>query len=145
MKFDLQLLGKNEFYPKLNNKTYNIYVAKDKDKIQFMINSYNNFINNKSKKKYLGMDFEFNKVSRTARDVALCQINLEDDSDIGNIYIFDPKELDDKQNKVWINLLCQPDIVKIIHGGESLDIPFLFDQLLIKKDLIDKFIVNLFS
>ena len=36
-------------------------------------------------------------------------------------------------------------MIKIIHGGESLDIPYLFDQVLKNKNLIYSFCKNLFD
>ena len=36
-------------------------------------------------------------------------------------------------------------MIKILHGGESLDIPYLFDQVLKDKKLIKSFCKNLFD
>lgn len=118
-----------EIFDEHNKKTYKIYVAKDNKKIDTMIKYFNYFIELKNKK-YIGIDLEFNKVSRTDRDVALIQLNLEIENDYtGIIFVLDPKILNEDQIQILINLLTTKDIIKIIHGGESLDIPYLFNQL----------------
>ena len=156
MNYDLVLNGKKEFYPNLNNKTYNILLVNNSRKIDFMINFFNNFVDNQNKflniRHYIGCDFEFNRVRKTDRDIALFQINLEkdntsnlekDNSDIGTIFVFYPPELNEKQNKVLLKLLTNKHIIKILHGGESLDIPYLFNQVLITEENIDNFCKNL--
>jgi hypothetical protein len=150
MNFNLILEGKKEFYPKLNNKIYNILLVDNSKKITFMIEFFSNFI--KSQKKninvnhFLGCDFEFNKVSKEKKEVALFQINCEkDNDDIGYIFIFKPSEIDFKQQTILIELLTDENIIKILHGGESLDIPFLFDQLLKTETNIKKFCKKLFD
>ena len=150
MKYDLLLEGKNEFYPKLNNKIYKIYKVDTNDKINFMCTCFNNFINkqnnNQSKKFYLGMDFEYNRVRKVERDIALFQINLENDIDNdGLIFVFYPPDLNKEQINTVIKLITHRKMIKILHGGESLDIPYLFDQLLINEKRIHDFCTNLFD
>jgi len=150
MKFNLILEGKKEFYPKLNNKIYNILLADNNEKITYMIDFFSNFIKSqdisKNVKHFLGCDFEFNKVSKEKKEVALFQMNCEKDNDSnGYIFIFNPSEIHVKQEKILIELLTNIHIIKILHGGESLDIPFLFDQLLKTEKNIKKFCKNLFD
>jgi hypothetical protein len=149
MNFDLVLYGKNEFYPGLNKKTYNILKVDSKQKINFMIDHFKNFIHNQksnpNEKHYLGIDFEFNKISKGERDVALMQINMENKLDKGFIFVFYPPDLTNGDKKVLIDLLTQPKIIKILHGSESLDIPYLFHQLLIKNNLIKLFCDNFYD
>ena len=141
IKWNLILKGENEFYPGLNSKTY--YILKVDSNIN--INHMNNIIkkfnlssNDISNKHYLGIDFEFNKVSKTDREVALMQMNLENNSNDGYIFVLYPPELSKENNQILINLLTNTKIIKILHGSESLDIPYLFNQLLITKENIDK-------
>ena len=110
MNFNLILEGKKEFYPNLNNKIYNILLVDNSKKIIFMIEFFSNFI--KSQKKnvnvnhFLGCDFEFNRVRKKERDVALFQINLEvDNLNTGQIFVFYPPELNKEQNNTLIKLL----------------------------------------
>jgi hypothetical protein len=144
MIYDLILEGKNEFYPNLNKKKYNISLVNSKDKINFMIDFFNKFIENESNQKFIGCDFEFNRVQKTQREIALFQINLETENN-GTIFVFYPPELNDEQNKVLIKLLTNDKIIKILHGGESLDIPYLFDQVLITEENINNFCENLYD
>ena len=149
MKYDLVLNGENEFYPGLNNKKYNILLCDSVLKINFMISFFKIFIetqkNNIKNKHYIGCDFEFNRVQKTNRDIALFQINLENDSNIGTIFVFYPPELNKEQQLVLIDLLTNKHIIKILHGGESLDIPYLFDQVLKTTNNINNFCENLFD
>ena len=93
----------------------------------------------------MGIDFEFNKVSKTERDVALIQLNLETDDIISYIFILSPHNIKIDNLKILIKLLTNPNIIKILHGSESLDIPYLFNQLIIDKKLIDNFCNNFYD
>ena len=102
-----------------------------------MINIFDKFIKNQNlhinENHYIGIDFEFNKISKTTRDVALMQINLENDTDIGYIFLLCSPKLTISLNSL-INLIIQFRMIKILHGCESLDILYLFDKLLITLD-----------
>jgi hypothetical protein len=149
MKFDLVLYGKNEFYPKLNSKTYNVLKANNKENINYMIQFFIDYIEKvklTNKSYYIGIDFEFRKISKKDRDVALMQINLEDDDTlVGFIFLLYPPDLNDKQLDILIQLLSEPNIIKILHGSESLDIPYLFNQILKTKDNITGFCSNFYD
>jgi hypothetical protein len=146
MKFDITLNGKYEFNSDLNYKTYRILKVDNKEKEEFMVNIFDEFINKSDKEIcYAGIDFEFNKVSKTDREVALMQINLENDSDIGYIFVLYPPELDKKNMDKLLKLITNPYIIKILHGAESLDIPYLFNQVLITKTNIDNFCKNFYD
>lgn len=142
IKWDLILSGKKEFYPGLNSKTYNILKVDSDVKIKQMTNiikKFNLSSQDISNKHYLGIDYEFNKISKTDREVALMQINLENDSNDGYIFVLYPPELSKENNQILLDLLTNTKIIKILHGSESLDIPYLFNQLLITKENIDNF------
>ena len=142
MKFDLELFGEKEFYPKLNNKKYLVLKIDSIEKEQYMYQKFKEFIN-KTTNRYLAMDFEYNRVERNYRNIALMQINLEDETNIGMIFVIHPPSL--KNIKFLLELLTAPNIIKILHGGESLDIPYLFNQLIRNKKDIDKFCNNLYD
>ena len=119
-----------EIFDDYNKKNYKIYVAKNKEKIHFMI-KYFDYFNKLNDIRIIGIDLEFNKVSRTNRDVALIQLNLEIGSTKeGIIFVLDPKILNDNQIKILVTLLSNIEIIKVLHGGESLDIPYLFNTFL---------------
>lgn len=149
MNFDLILKGTDEFYPGLNNKTYRILKVDTPEKISWTSNFFSTFISNAKKaqeKHYLGIDFEFNKVGKGERDVALMQINLEsDNTNEGYIIVLYPPELPETDLEILIELVTEPVIIKILHGAESLDIPYMFNQLLKNKKLIDGFCTNFYD
>ena len=141
MEFNLILYGKDEFTKDTNHKTYQILVIDNKENENYMFQIINNF-----NKGYLGIDLEFNHVSREKMDVALMQLNLEDDtSDIGYIFLLNPSELSEENYNNLIKLFTRNNIIKIVHGAESLDITYLFNQLLITKENINNFCNNLYD
>ena len=102
-----------------------------------MINYFKTFMRIKDKK-YVGIDFEFNRVNNE-RVVALFQINLETPN-TKTIFMFYPPDLNEKQLEVLKKLLYTENI--IIHGGESLDMPYLFSKIFVKNKNIIKFLKN---
>jgi hypothetical protein len=149
MKWYLKLKGSDEFYPKLNNKNYLILKVDNEKKQTFMSDIFIKFIENQNKniiqKHMVGIDFEFNKVRKGDRDVALMQINIENNLDTAYIFILYPPELTKPNYNILIKLITHKQIYKILHGAESLDIPYVFNQLLIKKELIDGFCSNFYD
>jgi hypothetical protein len=142
--FDLELYGKNEFYPKLNNKKYLVLKIDTTEREKYMVDIIKTFLK-KTTKRFIAMDFEFNKVTKNNRDVALMQINMEDETDTGILLILHPPSLNNQALPILIELLTAPNIIKVLHGGESLDIPYLFGQLLKDKKIIEKFCNNFYD
>lgn len=96
-------------------------------------------ISKNMKNMYVGIDYEFNE-----RKIALCQLCFFIDND-NYVWIIDPREFDDIQIKLFIKYLYRnKNIYKILHGADSLDIPYMFNELF-KNDLttIMKFIRKL--
>ncbi len=149
MEWDLILNGSTEFYPKLNNKTYYILKVDNKEKISKTISIIDKFSKKSKSSKnnyYVGIDFEFNKVQKSSKDVALMQINLEsDDSNIAYIFVLYPPEFKNSDLDIIKNLISEPKIIKILHGAESLDIPYIFFGLLEDNNLIQHFCINLYD
>jgi len=134
--------GKDYFNNDLNKKNYEIYICDNQEKINLMINYINKFrkINDK---KYLAIDFEFNNINNK-REIALCQINLESNTQ-GKIFLFYPLNLDKNQMNIFKNILTDINVIKILHGGESLDLPYLFDNILLSKKDRELFLENLYD
>jgi len=149
MDFDLILKGTDEFYPGLNDKTYYVLKVDSPEKITWTCKFFSTFISQAKTseiKHYLGIDFEFNKVGKGERDVALMQINLEsDDSNEAYIVVLYPPEWDKSDLKILIDLVSEPVIIKILHGAESLDIPYMFNQLLQDKKLVNGLCTNFYD
>lgn len=143
---DLELNGKKEFYPKLNNKIYKVLKVDTKNKEDYMCKQFIEFIkSSKVSLHFIGIDFEFKKVSKESKEVALMQINLENDSNVGQIFILYPTGLNEKNSKILLDLITNRNITKILHGAESLDIPYLFNELLVTKENIDGFCENFYD
>ena len=84
--------------------------------------------------KLFGIDFEFNRdrnKGANMRKIALCQINFVKNNK-SDIFLFYPPNI--KKEIFKLLLLC--DCYKIFHGAESLDLPYLFDNIIEDKDKI---------
>jgi hypothetical protein len=89
---------------------------------------------------FVGLDFEFNN-----NKIALAQICFFPRNKGKYIWILDPNELDKIQlNRFIDNLLINDSLYKILHGADSLDIPYMFHQIFnSNKENIFKFIRRL--
>lgn len=74
--------------------------------------------------KVIGVDFEFNRV-KNKREIALCQINFMKKKKM-DIFLFYPPNI---KKDIFKKLLIS-DCIKILHGSESLDLPYLFDNII---------------
>lgn len=126
------------------NKEYNIFLVKNNKDIDDMINFFILFKNDKKNNKYIGLDFEFNS-SPDGKKIALFQINLEDSSNKARIYLFYPPDLNKENTNILKSLLMDSKIKKILHGAESLDIPYLFKNIFITSKERQLFCNNLFD
>lgn len=76
------------------------------------------------KKLSIGFDFEFNE-----NKIALCQVGFFPKRKNKYIFVFDPKTLNDYQRELVIKTMFTSNITKITHGSDSLDIPYIFQEL----------------
>lgn len=120
---------------------HNIIVCYNNSIINEMINYFEIFmkINNK---KIIGIDFEFNNVNYT-RVIALFQINLHIYDGDKIVYMFYPPDLNKGQIYVLKELLYSNKV--IIHGGESLDIPYLFSNIFTTNVERERFLKQIFD
>lgn len=154
------LIEQEDIYIKgseLNSNNKNIYyiLKCDTNKnieigIEFFL-LYILYSKNLNCKAYLGIDLEYNNYdelkkkqkqfkNKFGRETALIQICCDlSFMKKSYIIIIDPHDI--TKNKLYYDitktLLCSNSI-KILHGGDGLDIPYLYDQFLInKKDIIE--------
>lgn len=73
---------------------------------------------------YIGFDFEFNQ-----RKIALCQIGFFTLRKYKYIFIYDPILLTSQQQNLLVKIIYTSPINRIMHGGDSLDIPYLYEDL----------------
>jgi hypothetical protein len=84
---------------------------------------------------YICIDFEFYK-----NEIALMQINFETDEKYNYIWLNNPKNFTQQQIDIFVKILLTNDkIYKILHGSESNDIPYLYNNILIDKQNIINF------
>lgn len=119
---------------KINKKDYFILKADNHELIRLFVEWINIFVTEANlrlnlegndKKTHVGIDFEFyhNKI-------ALMQINFES-LRFGTIWLISPQNLDSDQVDLFADqILVNKDIYKIMHGAESMDLPYLFKDLL---------------
>lgn len=76
---------------------------------------------------YIGVDFEY-----TAKKIQLAQLNFEHSTDTTSIIMMvSPSELEPIMMNNFIKLImCNKIIKKILHGSDSLDIPYVYDVML---------------
>ena len=95
------------------------------------------------KDNYMGVDFEFN-----TKKVALMQINFEQSNidllENSLIFLFDPNQLNKNWRTFFVQkIICSENSYKILHGSDSLDIPYLYHELLENNvNFIKKFTKN---
>lgn len=126
----------------LDKYNYYINVASNEYKLklfilQIMFYHYNSLYRYDKEKYFVGIDFEFNE-----QKIALCQMSLFFKGKNKYIWIFDPRELSNIQVNYIIKFIYNSNnIYKLVHGSDSLDIPYLFNDFFNNdKNTIHKFV-----
>lgn len=128
-----------------NNKSENIYLVfasnteEHFDILKVYLLFYYANLSLYKENKYIGLDFEFN-----TKVVALMQINFEqprlDLYKYSLIFLFNPEQFSSKWKAFFSKKIICGDVYKILHGSDSLDIPFVYENLLSNdSSLIKKF------
>jgi hypothetical protein len=117
----------------INFKRMHLIRPHDKDRTSesYFYKYLKKIVRRSSKYKVLmGIDFEFN-----TKKIALMQISFETykpsvDKSLSRYFIIYPPELSNKTvNFLKDNILSNSKILKILHGSESLDLPYIVDEL----------------
>lgn len=123
------------------NDVYHIVKIENNEKIKLFITTciFYFFDSLHCDKKYsVGFDFEFNQ-----RKIALCQIGLYPNRKHKYIFIIDPNIIGSSYLDIMIETLFTSNLTRIVHGADSLDIPYIFEELFMKDtDRIIKFTKN---
>lgn len=124
-----KLLGRDEMAVIKNDLTYYINMSiQNSDNIYFyafiLLYALESLFNSHF---YVGVDFEYTK-----RKIQLAQLNFEHHQDLRSmIMIVSPRELEDRVMNNFIKLImCNSFIKKILHGSDSLDIPYVYNNML---------------
>jgi len=138
---DLILNSNNEINNNKDNINYYIIKCVNKDKnLVFSCYLFIYYLLSKKDNNdlILSIDFEFN-----SKKIALMQINFETKFEDRFIFILYPPDLSNYWKSFLIKkILGNKNILKLLHGSDSLDIPYLFDDLIIRKKYIKKFMNN---
>lgn len=123
---------------------HNIYICDNIDTINMFI-KYIDIFDKVDKEKIIGIDFEFNNSGPplNKREIALFQINLHIFDGDKNVFMFYPPDLSKEQLNKLKHILYTNKI--IIHGGESLDIPYMFSNIFTSNKERLKFLKNLYD
>lgn len=121
--------GEKEMYSLKKKITYyiNLSVKKEQNIFFFAFFIVFSLESTFNKHFYLGMDFE-----GTTKKIQLAQLCFEHNVSLKSfIMIISPDDLDAYMILNFINLiLCNKSIRKILHGSDSLDVPYIYEQLL---------------
>lgn len=122
-----------------NDKKYAIIVIQYKEKVKTFINYLNKFydLNKDNKNTFVSIDYEYHKHINQLWQV--CFYNKDPSKNV--IFVIDSKLIDNDSMQIIIKKLYTSYIVKLFHGGDSLDFPYVF-SLLKDPKLILKFLVN---
>lgn len=118
-----------------------VFLGDNKNNVSQIYNillDYKTFINNN--KSVISIDFEFN-----SGKIALTQMYLQHypTKKLDYVLVFDPRN--NTLTDIFKHTLLHNNTQVILHGGESLDIPYLFNELLIKPKNIIQFLKNMFD
>lgn len=117
-----------------NIKGFQINLIETNDKIPEFINYLENF-----KNKFVSIDFEY-----TNKKIQLWQVCFFNKNTDNIIFVIQAKLFNQTHLDVIINKLFLSKIIKIFHGGESLDFPYLF-SVIKEPESIYKFLKTTFD
>jgi hypothetical protein len=130
---DLELNSKTEMNIKNNNNIkYYVFKTDTEDKLNiFRLFLRIFYLVDPSPTNYLGIDFEFN--TKVAALIQLCFEGfklIDDNTTYSFIFIFDPNQLVESDRYCLIHkYLINDKYYKLLHGAESLDLPYLFSTI----------------
>ena len=130
-KKDLKLIASKEMNTK-ENTIYIIYKTDTQEKLNiFLLFLRIFYLVDLSPSNYIGIDLEFN--TKVAALIQLCFEGFklpDEDINYSFIFIFDPKQFNKEDLRCLVkNYLTNDKYFKILHGAESLDVPFLFSSI----------------
>lgn len=135
LKYLLQLMKQEsnlkiiEYIKDKKNVYYTIKVTFEKIQI-FLAYCIYYLIRSRTKQKtqYIGLDFEYNN-----NNIKLCQYSFFPNSVNKYIFVIDPNMFSIDQIEIMIETIFISPIYKIIHGGEGLDLPYIYEVLFLEN------------
>ena len=122
----------------LGSKLCTLLIIKSPSSETQAINFLTRYLKSKFTKRVIGFDLEFNTPpgSKGQRQIAIFQISFYLKKYILTIF-FNPKLVTLETNQLIHKLLIAPNIMKIGHGTDSLDIPAIYGYLNDTQKIID--------
>ena len=117
-----------------NIKGFQINLIETDEKMKEFVNYLEKFNN-----KFVSIDLEY-----TNKNVHLWQICFFNKNTDNIVYVLQSKAISEKNMEIIINKLLLSKIIKIFHGGESLDFPYMF-SLIKNPEHIYKFLKTTFD
>lgn len=132
-----KIINYKDFTLEHNSDCYYVIIV-NTDKTKRLFYEYlNHLINNKYEKSYIALDFEFN-----TKIVALFQLCFEISNFKKLVFFIYPPNLSKDTNYSVKHILKDKHYLKIIHGSDSLDFPYLFNNYFDDKSDIKSFMEN---
>jgi hypothetical protein len=122
-----------------------LLIVKDSSSETRVVTFLKKYLKSKKEKRVIGFDLEFNTPpgSKGQRTIAIFQIAFYSKDNILVIF-YNPSIVTNSTNQLFIQLLTSPNIYKIGHGTDSLDIPAIYSYLG-SSEKIWAFTLNLFD
>lgn len=130
----------------LDNIFYVVHISRNDDtKIKlflvYCLLYYSDNMNKQNNKMIVGIDFEFTKTK-----IGLCQLSFHPAKKSKYIFILNPTILSTIQKELFIKTIFISPIYRIIHGGDTLDIPFIYEDLFMQNtEYMEKFLNGLYD
>jgi hypothetical protein len=122
-----------------------LLIVKDLETESYAVSFLKKYLKSKKTKNVIGFDLEFNTPpgSKGQRTIGIFQIAFYLKDSVLVIF-YNPHIVTNSTNQLFIQLLTAPNIYKIGHGTDSLDIPAIYSYLG-SSEKIWAFTVNLFD
>jgi hypothetical protein len=117
-----------------NIKGFQINLIESDEKMKEFVNYLEKF-----NEKFVSIDLEY--TNNNARLWQICFFNKNNDN---TVYVLQSKIISEKNMEIIKNKLLLSKIIKIFHGGESLDFPYMFSLLKNPEDIY-KFLKTTFD
>lgn len=112
------------FNVRLNKNLYSVYAVNNLQNKQKFFEELTNLKDKNSSIK-ICFDYEFN-----FKKIGLAQVLISEKDKSNNVYLFDPKQFNQNESKFIRDSLYLNSFPKILHGSESLDIPYIYSEVL---------------
>ncbi len=123
------------FNIRLNRNNYSVFVVNNNQNKNKFFDEIKSLKGDLKRNIKICFDYEFN-----SKEIGLVQVMISEKNKSNNIYLVDPKQFNQDELMTVQQCLYLNSYPKILHGSESLDIPYIYNQVLNKDvNLIKQF------